>query len=67
MGVFRTKFVTENVEQYRETVEREGEAQNTTLHAKFSKKPWIDSREPSVSNFDERTESVEWRYFVQNL
>ena len=29
MGVFRTKFVTENVEQYRETVEREGEAQNT--------------------------------------
>ena len=51
MGVFRTKFVTENVEQYgaisskmssnveqcRETGEREGEAQNTTLHAKFSK------------------------------
>ena len=77
MGVFRTKFVTENVEQYRaissnmeqygETGEREGEAQNTTLHAKFSKKPSIDSREPSVSNFDERTENVEWGYFVQNL
>ena len=31
MGVFRTKFVTENVEQYRETGEREGEAQNTTF------------------------------------
>mgnify|MGYP001237325593 CR=1 FL=1 len=61
MGVFRTKFVTENVEQYRETGEREGEAQNTTLHAKFSKKPSIDSREPqgSVSNFYERTENVE--------
>ena len=39
MGVFRTKFVTENVEQHREKGEREGEAQNTTLHAKFSKKP----------------------------
>ena len=60
MGVFRTKFVTENVrncgENVRncgETVEREGEAQNPTLHAKFSKKPSIDSREPqgSVSNF----------------
>ena len=42
MGVFRTKFVTENVEQCgamsrngRETGEREGEAQSTTLHAKF--------------------------------
>ena len=76
MGVFRTKFVTENVrkcgENVRkcgETVEREGEAQNTTLHAKFSKKPSIDSREPqgSVSNFYERTENVEWGYFVQNL
>ena len=67
MGVFRTKFVTENVEQCGETGEREGEAQNTTLHAKFSKKPSIDSREPSVSNFDERTENVEWGYFVQNL
>ena len=78
MGVFRTKFVTENVEQCRamssnveqcgETGEREGEAQNTTLHAKFSKKPSIDSREPQgVSNFDERTENVEWGYFVQNL
>ena len=67
MGVFRTKFVTENVEQCRETGEREGEAQNPTLHAKFSKKPSIDSREPqgSVSNFDERTENVEWGYFVQ--
>ena len=60
MGVFRTKFVTENVGNCRETVEREGEAQNPTLHAqnptlhaKFSKKPSIDSREPqgSVSNF----------------
>ena len=57
MGVFRTKFVTENVEQcgamWRNGREREGEAQNTTLHAKFSKKPSIDSREPqgSVSNF----------------
>ena len=77
MGVFRTKFVTENVgkcgEMWRnvrkcgETVETEGEAQNPTLHAKFSKKPSIDSREPSVSNFDERTENVEWGYFVQNL
>ena len=73
MGVFRTKFVTENVEQcgamWRNGREREGEAQNTTLHAKFSKKPSIDSREPqgSVSNFDERTENVEWGYFVQNL
>ena len=77
MGVFRTKFVTENVEQCRAMSsnvekrerEREGEAQNTTLHAKFSKKPSIDSREPqgSVSNFDERTENVEWGYFVQNL
>ena len=40
MGVFRTKFVTENVEKRRETWrkgEREGEAQNTTLHDKFSK------------------------------
>ena len=36
MGVFRTKFVTENVEQHREKGEREGEAQNTTLHDKFS-------------------------------
>ena len=60
MGVFRTKFVTENVGNCRETVEREGEAQNPTLHAqnptshaKLSKKPSIDSREPqgSVSNF----------------
>ena len=59
MAVFRAKSVTENVEQYRETGEREGEAQNTTLHAKFSKKPSIDSREPSVSNFDEQTENVE--------
>ena len=67
MGVFRTKFVTENVGKCGETGEREGEAQNTTLHAKFSKKPSIDSREPSVSNFDERTENVEWGYFVQNL
>ena len=51
----------------RETGEREGEAQNPTLHAKFSRKPWIDSREPqgSVSNFYERTENVEWGYFVQ--
>ena len=35
MGVFRTKFVTENVEQHPATWrkgEREGEAQNTTLH-----------------------------------
>ena len=62
------------MEQYRaissniEKREREGEAQNTTLHAKFSKKPSIDSREPQgVSNFDERTENVEWGYFVQNL
>ena len=46
MGVFRTKFVTENVEQYGEKGERygekgerDGEAQNATLHAKFSKKP----------------------------
>ena len=34
MGVFRTKFVTENVEKRRETWrkgEREGEAQNTTF------------------------------------
>ena len=31
MGVFRTKSVTENVEQYRETGVREGEAQNTTF------------------------------------
>ena len=31
MGEFRTKFVTENVQQYRETGEREGEAQNTTF------------------------------------
>ena len=56
MGVFRTKFVTENVGKCRETGEREGEAQNPTLHAKFSKKPSIDSREPqgSVSNFYER-------------
>ena len=38
MGVFRTKFVTENVGNCGETVEREGEAQNTTLHAKFSKR-----------------------------
>ena len=79
MGVFRTKFVTENVEQCRamssnveqcrEPGEREGEAQNTTLHAKFSKKPSIDSREPQgrVTNLDERTENVEWWYFVQNL
>ena len=53
MGVFRTKFVTENVRNCRETGEREGEAQNPTLHAKFSKKPSIDSRERqgSVSNF----------------
>ena len=29
------------MEQYRETGEREGEAQNPTLHAKFSKKPSI--------------------------
>ena len=52
-----------------ETGEREGEAQNPTLHAKFSKKTSIDPREPqgSVSNFDERTENVEWGYFVQNL
>ena len=59
----------ENVRKCGETVEREGEAQNPTLHAKFSKKPSIDSREPqgSVSNFDERTENVEWGYFVQNL
>ena len=63
----------ENVEKcwkmWRNGREREGEAQNTTLHAKFSKKPSIDSREPqgSVSNFDERTENVEWGYFVQNL
>ena len=69
MGVFRTKFVTENVGKCGETGEREGEAQNPTLHAKFSKKPSIDSREPqgSVSNFYERTENVEWGYFVQNL
>ena len=33
----------------------------------FQKEPSIDSREPSVSNFDERTENVEWGYFVQNL
>ena len=53
MGVFRTKFVTENVGKCGETGEREGEAQNPTLHAKFSKKPSIDSRERqgSVSNF----------------
>ena len=59
----------ENVRKCGETGEREGEAQNPTLHAKFSKKPSIDSREPqgSVSNFDERTENVEWGYFVQNL
>ena len=31
MGVFRTKSVTENVEHYRETGVREGEAQNTTF------------------------------------
>ena len=38
MGVFRTKFVTENVEKRRERErEREGEAQNTSLHDKFSK------------------------------
>ena len=69
MGVFRTKFVTENVEQCWEKGETEGEAQNTTLHAKFSKKPSIDPREPqgTVSNFYERTENVEWAYFVQNL
>ena len=65
MEVFRTKSVTENVEQYRETGEREGEAQNPTLHAKFSKKPSLDSREPSVSNFDERTENVEWGFFLR--
>ena len=46
-----------NVEQCREKGETEGEAQNTTLHAKFSKKhrifarECIDSREP---NFYER-------------
>ena len=31
MGVFRTKSVTENVDHYRETGVREGEAQNTTF------------------------------------
>ena len=31
MGVFRTKSVTGNVEHYRETGVREGEAQNTTF------------------------------------
>ena len=31
--------VWSNIEQHREKGEREGEAQNTTLHAKFSKKP----------------------------
>ena len=36
MGVFRTKFVTETVEKRGER-EREGEAQNTSLHDKFSK------------------------------
>ena len=58
------RAIWSNMEQYRETGEREGEAQNTTLHAKFSKKPSIDSCEPqgSVSNFYERTENVEWRY-----
>ena len=47
------RAISSNMEQYRETGEREGEAQNTTLHAKFAKfsrKPSIDSREPSVSN-----------------
>ena len=34
--------MSSNMEQYGETGEREGEAQNTTLHAKFSKKTSID-------------------------
>ena len=84
MGVFRTKFVTENVEQYgaissnieqygaissnMEKRERERERLKTLPYMpNFQKEPSIDSREPSVSNFDERTENVEWGYFVQNL
>ena len=71
MGVFRTKFVTENVEQCGETGEkreRERERLKTLPYMpNFQKEPSIDSREPSVSNFDERTENVEWGYFVQNL
>ena len=74
MGVFRTKFVTENVEQCGamwsnvEKRERERERLKTLPYMpNFQKEPSIDSREPSVSNFDERTENVEWGYFVQNL
>ena len=50
--------------------ERERERLKTLPYMpNFQKKPSIDSREPqgSVSNFDERTENVEWGYFVQNL
>ena len=80
MGVFRTKFVTENVGKCGENVEkmlenvekrlRERERLKTLPYMpNFQKIPSIDSREPqgSVSNFYERTENVEWGYFVQNL
>ena len=74
MGVFRTKFVTENVGKCGEMLEnvekrlRERERLKTLPYMpNFQKEPSIDSREPSVSNFDERTENVEWGYFVQNL
>ena len=39
-----------NIEQYRETVEREGEAQNTTLHDKFSKFMFNDEIEMHITN-----------------
>ena len=67
MGVFRTKFVTENVGKCGETGEREGEAQNTTLHAKFSKKTIDRFSRASRKRFKlyEWTENVEWGYFVQ--
>ena len=56
MGVFRTKFVTENVRKCGETGEkreRERERLKTLPYMpNFQKKPSIDSREPqgSVSN-----------------
>ena len=64
----------ENVEKCGEMLEnvekrlRERERLKTLPYMpNFQKEPSIDSREPSVSNFDERTENVEWGYFVQNL
>ena len=66
MGVFRTKFVTENVEQHRENVEQHRERERErerlkTLPYTLNFQNSHNAQQPQNTTFTARTENVEQR------